>query len=83
MRETKKMVHKKEPRIIHLPLRQLIPALSLLEKYLYSLMPFTVGQLAAFENDSSIEPSRLYQQHRLGMKNISTMLKLLTANGSV
>jgi len=71
------MVHKKEPRLIHLPLRQLIPALSVLEQYLYTLMPFTVGQLAAFENDSSIEPNRLYQQHRLGMKNISTMLKLL------
>ena len=43
----------------------------------------TVGQLAAFENDSSIEPNRLYHKYRLGMKNISTMLQLLTANGSV
>jgi NADH dehydrogenase len=77
LKQIHKIVYKKEPRIIHLPLRQLIPALSLLDKYLYFLMPFTVGQLAAFENDSSIEPNRLYHQHRPEMKNVGAMLKLL------
>jgi len=71
------MNHKTNPRAIHLPLRQLVSVLSLLEKHFYSLIPFTVGQLSAFANDSLIEPNRLYQQYRLRMKNVDAMLKLL------
>jgi NADH dehydrogenase len=67
----------KDPKVVRLGLRPLIPALAFLEKHLYSLLPFTAGQLSAFVNDGTVESNRLFEQKRSRMKNVDSMLGLL------
>ena len=65
----------KRPWTIHIPLKLIIPFLSFLEKYFYSSLPFTVGQLSSFRYDGTVEENRLFLMHLSKMKNVDEMLK--------
>ena len=67
---------KERPRTIHIPLGLLIPLLSHLEKYFYSFLPFTIGQLSSFRYDGTIGENRLYLKLLPGMQGVDKMLEL-------
>lgn len=69
--------HGKKPRTVHLPLTPLFCSLSILESSFYSILPITVGQLAAFYNDSTIEENELFQQRKPHMRRVKEMLMLV------
>ncbi|MFX0194697.1 MAG: NAD-dependent epimerase/dehydratase family protein [Candidatus Hodarchaeota archaeon] len=73
--------YKKDPRIIHLPLRLLIFILSVIEKRFYSVLPFTVGQLSSFLCDGTIEENILFLRFLPQMKNVDEMLRRIISNG--
>jgi NADH dehydrogenase len=67
--------NKKDTRTIHIPLKLLVPFLSVLEQLFFSLVPFTVGQLASFHYDSTIEENKLFHKHLPHMKDVGKMLQ--------
>lgn len=69
--------HGKNPIIIPLPLKPFIPIFSLVERRFYSLLPFNVGQLSSFYQDSTIESNWLFEQYSRKMKNVDEMLALV------
>lgn len=73
--------YNKEPKSIHIPLRLFIPFLSFLEKFFYSYMPLTVGQLSSFRNDGTIEKNKIFLKHFPQLKNVNKMLRLVINNG--
>lgn len=70
--------HQRSAPVVRLPLRQLIPALSIIEKYASSLLPFNTGQLAAFANDGTAEPNDWVDRAKPKMKNVDAILSVLT-----
>jgi NADH dehydrogenase len=80
MKEFLKEIHfhlyHKQASCIHIPRAPLITALSLVERFSYSLLPVSVGQLAVFGNDSTIAPNDAFAQHAGRMKGIEEMLRL-------
>lgn len=75
MKRIHQIYYGKDPTLFHISLRLLIPLLSLLEKFLYSLLPVNVGQLSSFYCDGTIEENRLFLNYASKMKNVSEMLK--------
>ncbi len=63
--------------VLHLPLTPLRYALATLEPLLFSVLPLTAGQLAAFANDSVARPHPLTTALRPGMRSIDQMLAAL------
>lgn len=51
----------RSPRVVHLPMGLTAWGLSLLERVVYGMMPFTLGQLATFRNDGTAAPSTLHE----------------------
>jgi NADH dehydrogenase len=70
-------VHHKEPRVLHLPLGLILPILSCMEKILHSALPVSVGQLASFHNDGTIERNQLFDRQVAKMKSIGEMFELI------
>ncbi|MBI4825741.1 MAG: NAD-dependent epimerase/dehydratase family protein [Nitrospirae bacterium] len=64
------------PKLIHFPLGLLVPVLSVLEKFIYSALPFNVGQLSSFRFDGTISENRVFSDMSLHMKNVDEMLAL-------
>jgi nucleoside-diphosphate-sugar epimerase len=58
---------KKNAKIIHLPITIIIFFLSILERVVYRFLPLSVGQMATFRNDGSVENNSL-------MKKLSPMM---------
>jgi len=69
------LYHGKEPSVVHIPLKLLRAAFSLLEKGFYSALPINAGQLAAFSNDGTIEMNRLFSMAAPKMKDVNGMLE--------
>lgn len=65
------------PRVIHIPIRPIINILKFMEKYFFSFLPFTAGQLASFSNDGTIDRNQLFDYYSSNMKNVDEMLKLV------
>ena len=61
--------------VLHLPLKLIIPVLSVAEKVILPLLPFTVGQLSLFRYDSIVERNRLHDKHAQQMNTVDDMLK--------
>ncbi len=53
MRKLARARHRREPRVMHVPLGLVIPVLSLLEPVLGTRLPVTVGQLSSFRFDGT------------------------------
>lgn len=58
-----------EAKVVHLPLQFIVPAVAVLEKFLFPLMPFTAGQLASFSEDG-------LASHVASTRTIEEMLQL-------
>lgn len=71
-----RMLFNSRPRVIHIPIRPLIKMLSFMEKYFFSLLPVTAGQLASFSNNGTIDRNRLFDHCHINMKNVNEMLQL-------
>lgn len=71
---------KKEPRLIHVPIGILILLFSFIEKFLYSLLPFNVGQLSSFRFDGTAEENRIFLDCSAKMKNVNEMLEMVIDN---
>jgi nucleoside-diphosphate-sugar epimerase len=69
--------HQKGPRVIHLPLGLIIPTLSFLEKYFYSWLPISVGQLSSFRFDGTIVKEQSCYKEFPRMKNIEEMIHIV------
>jgi NADH dehydrogenase len=63
--------------VLHLPLTPLRYALAAVEPVLFSVLPLTAGQLAAFANDSVARPHPLTTALRPGMQSVDQMLAAL------
>ena len=63
--------------VLHLPLTLLRYALAAFEPLLFSVLPLTAGQLAAFANDSVARPHPLTTALRPGMQSVDQMLASL------
>jgi NADH dehydrogenase len=66
--------HDRAPRVIHIPLALLIPALTLLEKFAYPLLPFTLGQMSTFRFNGTAQKSPLTQEGSARFKTVDEML---------
>jgi nucleoside-diphosphate-sugar epimerase len=66
---------KKNPRVVHIPLKYLVPLVAYLEKRFYSVLPFTSGQLSSFRFDGTAESNEVFQVHRQKMKKIDEMIR--------
>jgi NADH dehydrogenase len=75
------LYHRREPRVVHLPLAPLLGLLGLLERPFSRLLPVSVGQFASFRYDGTIRPNPLFQRHAPRMKTIDEMLRLSIGHG--
>ena len=86
LKEFLKQIHfhlyRKQASCIHIPRAPLITALSLVERFSYSMLPVSVGQLAVFANDGTISPNDVFAQHAGRMKGIEEMLRLSCETGA-
>jgi nucleoside-diphosphate-sugar epimerase len=72
--------HKKNGPVIRVPFQQLSRTVAFVESYAPRFLPFNSGQLAVFANDSTAEPNEWVQHARPRMKNVDTILSILTAD---
>lgn len=77
LRKIHQAYYGKEPRVIRVPIKFLMRIISLFEKWFYSVLPLTSGQLSVFANDSVIDANGLFNKHAPGMKSINDMLGLI------
>lgn len=75
------MYHHKPARVVHVPLRPLLPVLGLMERLFYGLLPVNTGQLSAFRYDGVAESNRVSDAHLSEMQDVTTMLEQMTRNG--
>jgi nucleoside-diphosphate-sugar epimerase len=68
---------KKNPRALPLPMGIIVFSLSILERVVYGLLPFTIGQLGSFRNHSTAESNSLSKRLSPFMKGLDEMI----ANG--
>jgi NADH dehydrogenase len=66
---------KNSPKILHLPLKLTIFFLSILERFVYGLLPITVGQMATFRNDGSIKNNSLMKKLTPMMVSLEQMIQ--------
>ncbi|MCC6862071.1 MAG: NAD-dependent epimerase/dehydratase family protein [Bryobacterales bacterium] len=66
-------------RLVHVPVKLVLPLIALLEKAFLRLMPFTSGQLASFINASIAAPSTFLASRQPGMKTVDQVLATLTS----
>src|SRR5262245_58753746 len=71
-----------EPRVVHLPYELLRRMVAYGETLLPSMLPLNAGQLSVFVHDGTITSNRLYEKQRPSMKDIDTLVKLLTAGAA-
>ena len=68
---------KSKPRFLHIPFSPLKKILSFFERYFYSVLPVTVGQLSAFNNDGVIQANDLHERHVAEMKSVKDMVSIV------
>jgi NADH dehydrogenase len=67
-----------DPRVVHLPLGLMRECLGLMEKFLFSYLPVTAGQISAFGNDGTADPNEVTEHHRNQMKSVEETIRLLS-----
>ena len=76
-----KKLHKlslnKNPLLIHIPIKPIMKILGFMENYLFSILPFTAGQLSSFSNHGTIDRNWLFDRYLLNMKNVDEMLQFV------
>lgn len=77
LRQINTRFRRREPRIVHIPVKQLQGALSLLESHFGSALPVTAGQLSAFNNDGTARMNGRFEQRSTTLKGIQDMLDLV------
>jgi len=72
----KKISEAKEnkPRFLHIPMWIPVSILSVLERFVYSFLPLTLGQLATFRNDSVAENNTVLDALKGSLKEIDKMI---------
>jgi NADH dehydrogenase len=66
--------NKKNPSTLHLPLGLIVFALSIMERLVYGLLPFTIGQLGSFRNDGTAVSNSLVNKLTSFMKTPDEMI---------
>ena len=78
IREFLKMIHRmkkgKTARFIRFPMGMTVFLLSVVEPLLYSILPFTLGQLATFRNDGTAKENEVQLKLSAGFKNMEAMI---------
>ena len=81
MEEFLRKVHRlycaNEARVWHVPYQPVKALLACAEKFAFSWMPISAGQLSAFVQDSIVTDSPFYTQQRPRMKDLDTVLRQL------
>ena len=62
-------------RFVDVPLRYVVPALGMLERVAYPVLPFTIGQLSTFRFDGIARPNALWEARRDGLASVDHMLR--------
>lgn len=68
--------YEKDPRVVHLSLKYVLPVLLFLETFFQKFMPFNAGQLSSFANDGIVDESNSFYDKDLQTKNIKAMIAL-------
>lgn len=63
------------PRFVHLPLGLVLPALTVLERIAYPVLPVTVGQLSTFRFDGTAATNPLFESRRARLTGVSDMVR--------
>ncbi len=82
MRKLVRARHRREPRVMHVPLGLVIPVLSLLEPVLGTRLPVTVGQLSSFRFDGTAAAHPRAEQLWPRRKSVDQMLADARAFGA-
>jgi NADH dehydrogenase len=69
----------KRTSIQHIPLKPLLYLLGTLEKFFYSFLPVTTGQLSPFRYNSVADPNPLHGRHAIGIKSPEGMIRTIVA----
>lgn len=72
--------YRREPPVVHLPLKPLVAALGFVEEHLGAVLPVSAGQLAAFSNDGTVAPNTLHRRLVSQMKDVEQMLRQVIAS---
>jgi nucleoside-diphosphate-sugar epimerase len=72
-----KLAFNGNPRFIHVPIHSVGKILEFMEKYFFTFLPFTAGQLSSFSNDGTIDRNWLFDRYLLNMKNVDEMLEFV------
>ena len=72
-----KLTFNKNPRFFHVPIHPVVMTLKFMEKYLFTFLPLTAGQLSSFSNHGTIDRNWLFDRYRLNMKNVDEMLQFV------
>ncbi len=75
----RRVLHNKEPRLLHIPTGPLLPVLAVLEKVLLPVLPVTAGQLASFRNDGTIERTAPGGQSNAVGKGVDEVLRMVAS----
>lgn len=67
----------KRAKIVHLPLKPIKAVLAALETVAYNVMPVTIGQLSAFNNDGTIQTNQIFSHSVATMKGVKEMVELV------
>jgi nucleoside-diphosphate-sugar epimerase len=68
--------YEKDPRVVHLPLKYVVPVLLFFEIFLKKFMPFNAGQLSSFANDGIVDESKSFCGKNPQAKDIKAMIAL-------
>jgi len=63
-----------KPKFIYIPMWLPVSVLTLLERFAYSFLPLTLGQLATFRNDSIAENNAIHKTLQGSLKSIDEMI---------
>ncbi len=78
--------HDKSMRFFHIPMGLTVLGLTAIESFAYNSLPITIGQLASFRNDSTINNTSVnfpYSKSNIKLTDIDTMIKSsLKSNGN-
>ncbi len=74
LRKIHLLLRRAEPKVLHIPMALLLPALTLLEFVAYPLLPITIGQLATFRFDGSGRLNAFRNEPKPRLQSLDAML---------
>jgi len=82
LRRVRRLYYDRETRTIHLPWKPMASLLAFTDRYAPGLMPLNAGQLCALIQDGTAVPNWLWETRRPRMKDLDTLLRMLTREGA-